>query len=187
VTAGRYEYDDRNWPILRVRTPMTPPSEETFKEHLARLTGFLRRHEPYAVILDTSGRSTLAAPFREMVRKHRLATYAEAAIYQRAAAFVVGSVFERAVLTAILTMSPAPYPSRVFDDIDLAEAWVTKYLDLRSRLRIQAATPHEDRQHGTGDRLRRDFAAVEMRDPMTGAAPGWPSTEAAARRARMPR
>jgi hypothetical protein len=134
MTAGRYEYDERNWPILRVRTPMAPPSEETFKEHLARLTAFLRRRQPYAVILDTSGRSALGAPFREMVRKHRIATYAEAALYQRAGAFVVGSVFERAILTAILTMSPAPYPSRVFDDIYLAEAWVTRYLDLRSPL-----------------------------------------------------
>jgi hypothetical protein len=142
MTAGRYEYDERSWPILRVRTPMAPPSEDTFKEHLARLTSFLRRRQPYAVILNTSGRSTLAAPFREMVRKHRLATYAEAALYQRAAAFVVGSVFERAVLTAILTMSPAPYPSRVFEDIDLAEAWVARHLDLCSPLskKLQAAT-----------------------------------------------
>jgi hypothetical protein len=38
-----------------------------------------------------------------MVRKHRLASYAEAALYQRAGAFVVGSVFERAVLAAILS------------------------------------------------------------------------------------
>jgi hypothetical protein len=132
MTAGRYEYDERSWPILRVTTPRTPPSEETFREHLARLTAFLRRRQPYAVILNTSGRSTLDAPFREMVRKHRLASYAEAALYQRAGAFVVGSVFERAVLTAILSMSPAPYPSRVFDDVDLAEAWVSPYLDLRS-------------------------------------------------------
>jgi hypothetical protein len=132
MTAGIYEYDERSWPILRVTTPRTPPSEETFKEHLARLTAFLRRHQPYAVIINTSGRSTLDAPFREMVRKHRLASYAEAAIYQRAGAFVVGSVFERAVLAAILSMSPVPYPTRVFDDIDLAEAWVTQYLDLRS-------------------------------------------------------
>jgi hypothetical protein len=132
MTAGRYEYDERSWPILRVTTPMTPPSEETFQEHLARLTVFLRRHQPYAVVLNTSGRSTLDAPFREMVRKHRLASYAEAALYQRAWAFVVGSAFERAVLTTILSRSPAPYPTRIFDDIDAAEAWVSQYLDLSS-------------------------------------------------------
>jgi hypothetical protein len=126
---GLFEYDLQSLPLLRILSPHVADfGSVDVPSFFAAVDAGFAHEVPFAVLHDARGLPPVSRAARvlfvEMVNERR------PLLTQRVAAYaaVVGSPFERGIVTAISWFSNPPLPVRLFERLDYAEAWLTQRL-----------------------------------------------------------
>jgi hypothetical protein len=118
-------FDERAWPLLYVRFPSKPLSDEGFEYFIARYTAFVERRVRFATILDSRGLTTAITAYQ----RKRLTEWFEvtgelAAEVHFGIASLISSAVIRGALRAVTWVAPIPVPVKPFGSISDAAPWV---------------------------------------------------------------
>lgn len=118
-------FDEAAWPLLYVRFPSKPLSDEGFAYFIERYTAAVERRMPFATILDSRGPTTaITAHQRKMLTEWFDVTGDLAAEYHFGIAALINNAFIRGALKAVTWMKPIPVPVKPFGSIADAAPWV---------------------------------------------------------------
>jgi hypothetical protein len=118
-------FDDAAWPLLYVRFPSKPLSDEGFAYFIERYTASVERRTPFATILDSRGPTTaITARQRQMLTDWFDVTGELAGEYHFGIAVLINSAFIRGALKAVTWVKPIPVPVKPFGSIADAAPWV---------------------------------------------------------------
>jgi len=128
--ANPFVVDDRQWPLIRISSPTSSVNVESFFEIIDRC---LQKKAVFASVHDIRGLPALDALQRKKFAEYIKSRHANLQRFISAHAVVVRSSIERGVVTAVLWLSPAPFPVRVFESPADAEEWAREQLAKFSR------------------------------------------------------
>jgi hypothetical protein len=94
---------------------------------LGRLDALLARGQRFALIVDTRGSGVLTPEQRRLIVSH-MQQNAERNAKYLVQAVVANSVITRTLYFGVQLLSPPPFPSKVFADMEAARAWVADEL-----------------------------------------------------------
>jgi hypothetical protein len=118
-------FDDSRWPMLLLRLPGTL-SSRGHEECLAALSGYLRRGEKFALLVDLARVGLV--PLDQRWRQVEWFSEQELNLRQLllGTAVVVTSPVVRLSISAILYFKPLPLPLATFAQLNTAEAWAAE-------------------------------------------------------------
>lgn len=140
-------YDTTAWPLVRIVAPPLSPSDDEFREHIARIESFYARGGDFAIVVDVRVAPSMSPSHRRMLSE---ALDRQARAYPRslrALGMVLRSEVQRGILTAIGWFFRPPYPMKVFTDVEEAEAWC--------RSALESDAPARGHESGGGPRTVR--------------------------------
>ena len=118
-------FDDNAWPLLYVRFPSKPLSDEGFEYFIERYTATVERRIPFATILDSRGLTTaITANQRKRLTEWFDVTGDLAGEHHFGIAVLIGNALIRGALKAVTWVKPIPVPIKPFGSIADASAWV---------------------------------------------------------------
>lgn len=118
-------FDDNAWPLLYVRFPSKPLSEEGFEYFIERYTAVVERRIPFATILDSRGLSTaITAHQRKLLTEWFEVTGELAGEHHFGIATLISNALIRGALKAVTWVAPVPVPIRPFGSIAEAAPWI---------------------------------------------------------------
>ena len=118
-------FDDNAWPLLYVRFPSKPLSDEGFEYFIERYTATVERRIPFATILDSRGLTTaITAHQRKRLTEWFDVTGDLAGEHHFGIAVLISNALIRGALKAVTWVKPIPVPIRPFGSIADASTWV---------------------------------------------------------------
>ncbi len=118
-------FDETAWPLLYVRFPSKPLSEEGFEYFIERYTAAVERRIPFATILDSRGLSTaITANQRKRLTEWFEVTGELAGEHHFGIAVLISSAVIRGALKAVTWLAPIPVPIEPFGSIADSAPWV---------------------------------------------------------------
>lgn len=125
--AAEIEVEEARWPLVVVRWPDGPITDEAIERYLRVAIGHMKRGRHFVLHLtvrvaglDARQRRT----FAEHIELHRSTLKAKVG----GAAIVVDSAIARGVITAVNWIAPPPFPQRVFATEGEAEAYLAQLI-----------------------------------------------------------
>lgn len=114
------------WPVLVVRM-VGQPTDDEFAAYLDAYEGLMGEHDRYGIVYVTMPNAPMTKSRHARMQAKWIAAH-EDEIRRRCVGvgFVLPSPIMRGVLRAILAMQSMPVPYRVFDDEEMAIAWVNE-------------------------------------------------------------
>lgn len=118
-------FDDSAWPLLYVRFPSKPLSDDGFEYFITRYTGYVERRVLFGSIIDSRGLSTAITPGQ----RRRLTQWFEvtgplASEVHFAIAVLLGNPLIRGALKAVTWVAPIPVPVQAFGSVADADPWI---------------------------------------------------------------
>jgi hypothetical protein len=132
MSEASFEYDESEWPIVRVVTPAGVVADAQFALNFQRMTSYLERHQPLVFIVELHEGTNLSVAQRDGIRRHEEQQRALIAQFQRGIAIVTHSTFQRAMINAIFWLIRSPSPTQAFSDVESAKVWARTLLGHRS-------------------------------------------------------
>ena len=118
-------FDDTAWPLLYVRFPSKPLSDEGFEYFIERYTAVVERRIPFATILDSRGLTTaITAHQRKRLTEWFDVTGDLAGEHHFGIAPLISNALIRGALKAVTWVKPIPVPIRPFGSIADAAPWI---------------------------------------------------------------
>ena len=118
-------FDDNAWPLLYVRFPSKPLSDEGFEYFIDRYTATVERRIPFATILDSRGLTTaITANQRKRLTEWFDVTGDLAGEHHFGIAVLISNALIRGALMAVTWVKPIPVPLKPFGSIADASTWV---------------------------------------------------------------
>ena len=118
-------FDDNAWPLLYVRFPSKPLSDEGFEYFIERYTATVERRIPFATILDSRGLTTaITAHQRKRLTEWFDVTGDLAGEHHFGIAVLISNALIRGALKAVTWVKPIPVPIKPFGSIADASTWV---------------------------------------------------------------
>ena len=118
-------FDDNAWPLLYVRFPSKPLSDEGFEYFIERYTATVERRIPFATILDSRGLTTaITAHQRKRLTEWFDVTGDLAGEHHFGIAVLISNALIRGALKAVTWVKPIPVPIKPFGSIADAAPWV---------------------------------------------------------------
>lgn len=118
-------FDDAAWPLLYVRFPSKPLSDDGFEFFITRYTEYVERRILFATILDSRGLSTaITAHQRKRLTEWFQVTGPLAAEVHFGIACLFSNALIRGALKAVTWVAPIPVPIQPFASIAEAAPWV---------------------------------------------------------------
>lgn len=118
-------FDDNAWPLLYVRFPSKPLSDEGFEYFIDRYTATVERRIPFATILDSRGLTTaITANQRKRLTEWFDVTGDLAGEHHFGIAVLISNALIRGALMAVTWVKPIPVPIKPFGSIADASTWV---------------------------------------------------------------
>lgn len=118
-------FDDNAWPLLYVRFPSKPLSDEGFEYFIERYTATVERRIPFATILDSRGLTTaITANQRKRLTEWFDVTGDLAGEHHFGIAVLISNALIRGALMAVTWVKPIPVPVKPFGSIADASTWV---------------------------------------------------------------
>jgi hypothetical protein len=118
-------FDEAAWPLLYVRFPSKPLSDEGFEYFIERYTAAVERRIRFATILDSRGLSTaMTARQRKRLTEWFEVTGELASEVHFGIAVLIGSAVVRGALRAVTWVAPIPVPVKPFGSISDSEPWL---------------------------------------------------------------
>jgi hypothetical protein len=128
MSESAFEYDESEWPIVRVVSPDGAIDDDSFARNLQRLSSYLERRQPLVFVIELRSRSTLSVEQRDAIRRHETRQRELIAQFQRGIGIVTRSTFQRAMISAIFWLVRSPSPTQAFSDVESAMAWARTLL-----------------------------------------------------------
>ncbi|MGB8329074.1 MAG: hypothetical protein WCE62_03030 [Polyangiales bacterium] len=120
-------FDDRAWPLLYVRFPSKPLSDDGFEYFIARYTAVVEQRVRFATILDSRGLTTaITAHQRKRLTEWFDVTGDLAGEHHFGIAVLINSAIIRGALKAVTWVKPIPVPIEAFGSIADAAHWLRK-------------------------------------------------------------
>jgi hypothetical protein len=118
-------FDHNAWPLLYVRFPSIPLSDEGFEYFIERYTTTVERRIPFATILDSRGLTTaITANQRKRLTEWFDVTGDLAGEHHFGIAVLISNAIIRGALKAVTWVRPIPGPIKPFGSIADASTWV---------------------------------------------------------------
>ncbi len=118
-------FDETAWPLLYVRFPSKPLSDEGFEYFITRYTGYVERRMRFATILDSRGLTTaISANQRKRLTEWFEVTGPLAGEVHFGIAVLISSAVIRGALRAVTWVAPIPVPVMPFGSIADSATWV---------------------------------------------------------------
>jgi hypothetical protein len=118
-------FDETAWPLLYVRFPSKPLSEEGFEYFIERYTNAVERRTRFATILDSRGLTTaITANQRKQLTEWFEVTGELAGEHHFGIAVLISSAVIRGALKAVTWLAPIPVPVKPFGSIADSGPWV---------------------------------------------------------------
>jgi hypothetical protein len=125
-------FDDAAWPLLYVRFPSKPLSEEGFEFFITSYTATVERCIPFATILDSRGLSTaITAQQRKRLTEWFDVTGDLAGQHHFGIAVLMSNPIIRGALKAVTWVKPIPVPIKPFGSISDAAPWIRTIFEER--------------------------------------------------------
>ena len=122
-------FDETAWPLLYVRFPSKPLSDDGFEHFISRYTDLVERRLPFATILDSRGLSTaITAQQRRRLTEWFEVTGPLAGEHHFGIAVLMGNAIIRGALKAVTWVAPIPVPVKPFGSISDAAPWIRTIL-----------------------------------------------------------
>jgi len=118
-----YAVDDSRWPVVTVRPTELVNDIAALDGTYRALELLLARRQRFRVLLDLRGGASSPRRrqrFLDWGKRHAI----DLTSYLAAIAIVVGTSFERGIVTAVTWMYAPPWALRVFSDRAEAETWL---------------------------------------------------------------
>jgi hypothetical protein len=128
LRPAEFAHDESRWPLVRVTCPKAEVDVTSLESHLRYLDSVLARRRPYVLVIDARGSAPMDARSRDRMRQHRMANNEAMGQLQRGVAIVVDCTLQRAIMGAILAVSPGPWRDMIFDSMPEAERWASECL-----------------------------------------------------------
>jgi hypothetical protein len=125
-----FEYDESEWPILRIVTPAGVVNDAEFGRNFQRMTAYLERRQALVFVIELDPATNLS------VKQQRVLI----AQFQRGIAIVTHSKFQRAMINAIFWLIRSPSPTQAFSDVESAKVWARTLLGQRSLSSTESST-----------------------------------------------
>jgi len=120
-------YDDSEWPLVRIRLPAGLAASE-FEASLDYIDRLFLRGQRFAVLLDVRDAPPLSAPQRKLVADRSNAMYARYPTRLAGMALILSSAIQRGIFTAIQWLVQRGHPTRAFAGSVEAERWLRAQL-----------------------------------------------------------
>jgi len=118
-------FEDAAWPLLYVRFPSKPLSDDGFEYFIARYTAMVERRVPFATILDSRGLTTaITAHQRRRLTEWFDVTGDLAGQHHFGIAVLISNAVIRGALKAVTWVKPIPVPVQPFGSIVDAAPWI---------------------------------------------------------------
>jgi hypothetical protein len=118
-------FEDNAWPLLYVRFPSKPLSDEGFEYFIERYTDVVERRIPFATILDSRGLTTaITANQRKRLTEWFDVTGDLAGEHHFGIATLINNGLIRGALKAVTWVKPIPVPVKPFGSIADAAPWI---------------------------------------------------------------
>jgi hypothetical protein len=118
-------FDDNAWPLLYVRFPSKPLSDEGFEYFIERYTAMVERRIGFATIVDSRGPTTaITAHQRKLLTDWFEITGELAREYHFGIAVLISNALIRGALKAVTWVAPVPVPITPFGSIVEAAPWI---------------------------------------------------------------
>jgi hypothetical protein len=127
-----FEYDESEWPIVRIQTPGGAVDDVEFERNFQRLTAYLERRQQLVFVIELHTGTNLTVKQRDEIRRHEERQRALITQFQRGIAIVAHSKFQRAMINAIFWLIRSPSPTQAFSDVESAKVWARSLLGQRS-------------------------------------------------------
>lgn len=121
---GSFTVDTADFPLVRV-TYEGHIDDNAFARHLEEYARLLERGQRYAVVFDATRAARPPAGQRRMQADFIRAHSDELGRLCVGGAFAINSTVVRGAMTAILWLSPMPFPYEICPDVDSAVRWTT--------------------------------------------------------------
>jgi len=120
-------FDEVAWPLLYVRFPSKPLSDDGFEYFIARYTAAVERRVRFATILDSRGLTTaITAHQRRRLTEWFDVTGDLAGEHHFGIAVLISHAIIRGALKAVTWVKPIPVPIEPFGSIAEAAPWLRK-------------------------------------------------------------
>jgi hypothetical protein len=120
-------FDDEAWPLLYVRFPSKPLSDDGFEYFIARYTAVVEQRIRFATILDSRGLTTaITAHQRKRLTEWFDVTGDLAGEHHFGIAVLINNAIIRGALKAVTWVKPIPVPIEPFGSIADAAPWLRK-------------------------------------------------------------
>jgi hypothetical protein len=127
-----FEYDESEWPIVRIVTPAGVVNDAEFGRNFQRMTAYLERRQALVFVIELDPATNLSVKQRDEIRRHEEQQRVLIAQFQRGIAIVTHSKFQRAMINAIFWLIRSPSPTQAFSDVESAKVWARTLLGQRS-------------------------------------------------------
>lgn len=118
-------FDESAWPLLYVRFPSKPLSDDGFEYFISRYTQAVERRVPFVTILDSRGLSTaITAQQRKRLTEWFDVTGDLAGEHHFGIAVLMSNAIIRGALMAVTWVKPIPVPIKPFGSIADAAPWI---------------------------------------------------------------
>ncbi len=118
-------FEETAWPLLYVRFPSKPLSDEGFEYFIDRYTSAVERRIPFATILDSRGLTTaITANQRKRLTDWFEVTGELAGEHHFGIAVLISHAIIRGALKAVTWLAPIPVPIEPFGSIADAAPWL---------------------------------------------------------------
>jgi hypothetical protein len=132
VSDASFEYDESEWPLVRIVTPGGAVADAQLADNFRRMTAYLTRRTPLVFVLELQAGTSTSVAQRDQIRRHEEQQRALIAQFQRGIAIVAHSTFQRAMINAIFWLIRSPSPTQAFSDLESAKIWGRKLLGQRA-------------------------------------------------------
>lgn len=121
---------ESGWPLI-VATMENATFDETV-EYLKRNEAWLKRKQPYAIVLVLKGNNKVGSDIRQAHADFMKRHADEMKTHMTGLSLIVENSFIRAIVTSVLWMQPIPCPYRTFsNDVEAGTAWAMEQLQAR--------------------------------------------------------
>ena len=132
MSDASFEYDESEWPIVRIVTPAGAIDDAVFIANFQRMKGYLEQRQPLVFIIELHSGTNLSVRQRDEIRRHEEQQRTLISQFQRGIAIVTHSKFQRAMINAIFWLIRSPSPTQAFSDVYTAKVWARTLLGQRS-------------------------------------------------------
>jgi len=126
-----FQFDETEWPIVVVRWHGRP-SDPSIVAGLKRMDALLARGERFGLLIDSRGSGGLTPEQRGLLVQH-MKRNEELNRKYLVQAFVADDLIARTLYWGVQLISPSPFPTKVFREIEAARAWLADELGASRR------------------------------------------------------